>query len=178
MLVTMGTRTGLLLKTALLFTPGVVVTNVPYLQSPDQSVLDGGRAQRHVVVVLAAAAHNATLQALEYAKTLDADEIHAVHVELDPAVTETHLREWDAVHTGVPLEIVSAPYRRLGATLRDYVRPIARDPDAIVTIVLAEFVVRKWWHHILHNQNALDVKWTFLREPDVIVTSVPYRLEK
>jgi hypothetical protein len=44
-------------------------------------------------------------------------------------------------------------------------------------VILAEFVVSKWWHRLLHNQNAFDVKWIFLPEPDVVVTSVPYHLE-
>jgi hypothetical protein len=36
--------------------------------------------------------------------------------------------------------------------------------------------VSTWWHHLLHNQNGLELKWAFIREPGVIVTSVPYRL--
>jgi hypothetical protein len=177
-LVTMGTRTGLLLKLSLLFTPDVVVTNVPHLEGePRQEALDAGVPMRHVVVVLVAAAHNASLRALEYAKTLSADEVHAIHVELDPEMTEHHIEEWDRLNTGHRLEIVESPYRDLGQTVREYVRPIATDGQTIVTVVLPEFVVRRFWHHILHNQNAFDVKWTFLPEPDVIVTSVPYHLQ-
>ncbi len=177
-LVRRGTRTGFLLKFSLLFTPDVVVTNVPHVEgSTQQEALDKGSEIRHVVIVLVAAAHNASLLALEYAKTLSADELRAVHVVLDPEMTEYHEAEWEALDTGYPLQLLESPYRGLGQTLRDYVRPIAFDGDTIVTVVLPEFVVRRWWHHALHNQNAFDVKWTFLAEPDVIVTSVPYHLE-
>jgi amino acid transporter len=176
----LGTRTGLRLKTGLLFTPDVVVTNVPFIEGEleeHQDVLDTGGPMRHIVIVLVAAAHNATLRGIEYAKTLSADEIRAIHVVLDPEVSEHHEAEWEALNTGYPLEFVESPYRELQQPLVDYVRPLARDGRTIVTIVLPEFVVRKWWQHLLHNQNAFDVKRTFLTEPDVIVTSVPYHLE-
>jgi amino acid transporter len=175
-LIRVGTPRGLRIKTSLLFAPDVVVTDVPYFQSVHQHALGPGQQARHVVVLLVAAAHNATLQALEYAKTLDADEVHAVHVELDPEMTAHHCQEWDWLETGYEIRVVPSPYRRLGQTLRDYVRSITTDQDAIVTVVLAEFLVHKWWQHLLHNQNALDVKLTFLSEPNVVVTSVPYRL--
>lgn len=175
--VTLGTRTALVLKTALLLTPGVVVTNVPYIEGDEtQCALDQGPT-RHVVVLLVPAAHNAMLHALEYAKTLSADEVRAVHVALDPEVTDAHLEQWAALDTGLPLEIVESPYRRLGAAARDYVRTLTSQSDTIVTVILPEFVVGKWWQRFLHNQNAFDLKWVFLPEPDVIVTSVPYHLE-
>ena len=176
----LGTRTGLRLKTGLLFTPDVVVTDVPYIEGHlehHQDALDTGAQVRHVVILLVAAAHNATLQGLEYAKTLSAEEIRAVHVVLDPEFSDHHEAEWEALNTGYPLQFIDSPYRELSAPLREYVRPIARDGHTIVTIVLPEFVPRKWWHHVLHNQNAFDLKRTFLTEPDVIVTSVPYHLE-
>jgi hypothetical protein len=45
-----------------------------------------------------------------------------------------------------------------------------------VTLVIPELVVRKRWHRLLHNQTALTLKGTFLFEPSVVVSSVPYRL--
>lgn len=176
----LGTRTGIRLKTGLLFTPDVVVTDVPYIEGAiehQQDAFGSATALRHVVIVLVAAAHNATLRGLEYAKTLSADEVRAVHVVLDPEFSEHHEAEWEALNTGYPLEFVESPYRELSAPLRDYIRPIAQEGNTFVTIVLPEFVVKSWWHHLLHNQNAFDVKRTFLTEPDVIVTSVPYHLD-
>ncbi|MEX0875537.1 MAG: APC family permease [Actinomycetota bacterium] len=174
----MGSPTALRLKLSLLFTPDVVVTNVPYTEGiTSRESLDTGRVVRHVVIVLVAAAHNATLRALEYARTLSSDEIKAIHVILDPDMTDYHRHEWDALETGQPLEFLESPYRELSQTLRDYVRPIAADGETIVTIVLPEFVVKRWFHNVLHNQNAFEIKRMFLPEPDVIVTSVPYHLE-
>ncbi len=175
-LFTMGTRTGFLIKVSLLFTPDIVVTDVPYIESPEQIDLERRMPTRHVVVVLVPAAHNASLHAVEYAKTLTADEIHAVHVVLDPEASERHLSEWEQLNTGLPLELVESPYRWLGEPVLKYVRALD-DGNTIVTVVLAEFVVKRWWHRLLHNQNAFELKLMFLPEPDVIVTSVPYHLE-
>lgn len=175
-LVAFGTRSGLLLKIALLFTPDVVVTNVPYLVGGEQTALGGRTHPRHVVIVLVPAAHNATLHALAYAKTLDADEVRAVHVVLDPEFSDRHLEQWEALDTGLALEMLESPYRRLGTPIQQYVRSITDDGNTIVTIILAEFVVKKWWQRLLHNQNAFELKLLFLPEPDVIVTSVPYHL--
>jgi hypothetical protein len=49
-------------------------------------------------------------------------------------------------------------------------------PKTFVTLVIPEFVVRKWWHRLLHNHTALTLKGTFLFEPSVVVSAVPYRL--
>jgi amino acid transporter len=174
----LGTRTGLLLKLSLLFTPDVVVTNVPFIEGQEhvQDALDTGKPIRHIVIVTVSAAHNATLRGLEYAKTLDADEIRCVHVVLDPEMSDQHEAQWEALDTGYPLELIESPYRELATPLRDYVRPLARDGQTIVTVLLPEFVVKKFWHRFLHNQNAFELKRAFLTEPDVIVTSVPYHL--
>src|SRR5207248_1143806 len=102
---TVGTRTALLLKTTLMFTPDTVTTDVPYIEGAEQTALEPYRPVRHVVVVAVPAAHNATLHALQYAKTLAADEIRCVHVELDPEATEKHCREWEAIESGHSLEI-------------------------------------------------------------------------
>jgi hypothetical protein len=48
--------------------------------------------------------------------------------------------------------------------------------DTVVTVVLPEFVVNRWWQLVLHNQNALFVKRLFLFEDRVVLSSVPFVL--
>jgi hypothetical protein len=173
-----GTPTGLRLKVALLLTPGVVVTNVPFLGGETQTGLGPGTSVRHVALVLVPAAHNATLYAMEYAKTLAVDEIHALHVALDPEKSEEHAAAWEELGTGVPLELVGSPHRRLAAPVRRYIHRLRAEQPTLVTVLIPEFVVPKWWQRLLHNQNAFDLKWSLIPEPDVVVTSVPYHLEE
>jgi hypothetical protein len=61
--------------------------------------------------------------------------------------------------------------------LLDYIDEIQReDPSAYVTVILPEFVPRKLWQHLLHNQHALLIKGALLFKPNVVVTSVPFHL--
>jgi hypothetical protein len=46
----------------------------------------------------------------------------------------------------------------------------------VVTVFIPEYVVGKWWEHLLHNQSALRIKGRLLFEPGVMVTSVPWQL--
>jgi hypothetical protein len=46
----------------------------------------------------------------------------------------------------------------------------------VVTVVLPELVVARWWEHLLHNQTTLFMKRLLLFEPGVVVTSVPFHL--
>jgi hypothetical protein len=43
-------------------------------------------------------------------------------------------------------------------------------------VILPEFVPRRLWHHLLHNQHALLIKGALLFKPNIIVTSVPFHL--
>jgi amino acid transporter len=170
-------RRALLIKTALLFVPDVVVTDVPDVVGSVQVPLSEATQGRHEVVLLVSGVHNATLHALEYAKALDADEVRAVHVSLDERETDILQRDWEEWRPGLPLEVLASPYRDIEEPLLAYVRRLSGDGEAIVTIVLPEFIVKKWWHNALHNQTALTLKRMFIAEPNVVVTSVPYRLE-
>ena len=58
-------------------------------------------------------------------------------------------------------------------TLRSKRRDSPRD---VVTVFIPEYVVGRWWEHLLHNQSALRLKGRLLFEPGVMVTSVPWQL--
>ncbi|HJQ07395.1 MAG TPA: DNA-binding protein, partial [Nocardioides sp.] len=44
-------------------------------------------------------------------------------------------------------------------------------------VYIPEYVVGRWWEHLLHNQTALRLKGRLLFTPGVMVTSVPYQLQ-
>ena len=132
---------------------------------------------RHVAVVLVADTHNATARAMRYAFSLRADETRFVHVAVDEQKTRRVREEWQSLGAGAPLEILESPYRQISGPIHSWVRQVLEEhPRTFVTIVLPEFVVRRWWHRFLHNQTALTLKGAFLFEPSVVVSSVPYRL--
>jgi hypothetical protein len=54
----------------------------------------------------------------------------------------------------------------------------ARWEDDTVTVVIPEFLVDRWWQHLLHNQSALALKARLLYRPNTVVTSVPYHPDR
>jgi hypothetical protein len=133
-------------------------------------------AGRHVVIVPIGGLQRAVVKALRYARTLSAD-VRAVYVELDPAATEALRRQWREWGQGVDLIVLESPYRSLMEPLLDYIEELQEvEPAAYVTVILPEFVPRRLWQHLLHNQHALLIKGALLFKPNVVVTSVPYHL--
>ena len=62
--------------------------------------------------------------------------------------------------------------------LLEYIDAVQRErDDDLLTVILPEFVPRRWWHHLLHNQTALLLKGALLFRRDVVVADVPYHLD-
>ena len=85
--------------------------------------------------------------------------------------------QWFDSQMGIPLDIVEAPFRDLTGPMVDEVRRFTARPDTVVNVVIAEFLINKWRHLILHNMSALFIKRLFLFEERAVLTSVPFPLE-
>jgi hypothetical protein len=118
------------------------------------------------------------LPALEYAKTLSHD-CRALYVEIDPIETPLVRDRWEEFGLGVPLVILESPYRSLIQPVLKYLEEAKGErPDHIVTVVLPEFVPKKWWHKALHNQSGIFLKIALMLKRGVVFTNVRYYLEK
>jgi amino acid transporter len=131
----------------------------------------------NTVLVLVGDLHMGVVKALRYAQSLSPSP-KAVYVELDPSATARLEERWSKGGCGVPLVVLASPYRSMLRPLLDYVGRIReRDANSVVTIVIPEFVPRRWWQHLLHNQTALLVKGALLFRRGVVVVDVPFHLE-
>ena len=100
-------------------------------------------------------------------------------MDVDASATERVRADWDKWGGGTRLDILESPYRSLMEPLLEYIDQLQADhPNAYVTVILPEFVPARWWQHLLHNQNALLIKGALLFRPRVVVTSVPFHLER
>ncbi len=175
-----GHRTALLLKTSLLFEPGVVVTDVPLL--PEERPAAEAHAEhpvepeRSVVLVPVSAVHDATVRAVVYAKSLGAAEVEGLYFVSDPEEADAVVEAWHEREVDVPLTLVEAPFRDLGGPLLAEIRKYTDRGDTVVTVVLPELIPAHWWENLLHNQTAFYFKRLLLFEPNVVVTSVPFHL--
>jgi amino acid transporter len=167
------------LKVRLLTIPGIVVTDVPVLAEEGRPVGVDGRPlipERIVALVFVSSAHDATVRALNYARTLNAHEVRAVFLATDPEEVPQILDQWAERGIGVQLDVVEAPFRDLGPPLIEEVRRVTSEPGTVASVILPEVLVTRWWHRLLHNNRALFIKRVLLFETRVILSSVPYQL--
>ncbi len=138
----------------------------------------GPPPMQHTVLVLVGDLHRGVVQALQYARTLS-PSAKAVYVELDPERTQRLEEKWGKWGCGLPLVVLTSPYRSLLTPFQDYLEHLlARGENHVVTIIIPEFIPARWWQHLLHNQTALMIKGALLFKKNVIVTDVPYHLTR
>jgi amino acid transporter len=134
------------------------------------------RIARHRVIMPISGVHRGTLAALRYARSVS-DDVTAVFVSIDPAEAERVRRKWELWGEGVRLVILESPYRLLLEPLLGYIEEIAaqRQPNEAITVVVPQFVPRRWWHNLLHAQAAIMLRLFLLSRPQIVVTDVPYQ---
>jgi amino acid transporter len=169
-------RSSYSLKRRLLREPGIVITDVPVVDGIACADLGDERLSIEVILPVASVT-DPTMRALEYALSLPVDVVRAVHIVLGEAETKTIEAAWAAAGAPVALEIISSPYRDLGAPLLELVRATTARPGTICNVVMPEAVLLRRRHRILHNQRAFYLKRLLLFEKNTIVTSVPYQVE-
>jgi len=128
---------------------------------------------RTTVVIFVAQVNSLTARALALARALSPNDVRAVTISNDPVQTERLRATWTELGIKVPLEVVDSPYREFVKTAVAYVRSLHPSVEHTVTVVVPELVVEHWWEELLHNQDALRLKGSLLREPWVVVMSIP-----
>ncbi|MGH9027969.1 MAG: hypothetical protein ACRDWD_17940 [Acidimicrobiia bacterium] len=79
---------------------------------------------------------------------------------------------------GVPLVVIESPYRELTGPVLDWIDKLDRRwKNDVVTVVVPELVVHRWWEQLLHNQSALWLKARLLFRRGTVVTSVPCHVD-
>jgi hypothetical protein len=134
---------------------------------------------RNTVIVPISGIHRGVINALQYARSISPDGVKAVYVDFDEEATARLREKWEQWGSGVELVVLASPYRELTRPLLRYVGRLRRRGDQnFVTVVLPEFVPARWWQQLLHNQSSLLLKGSLLFKKGVVVTSVPYHLER
>ena len=129
-------------------------------------------------VVLVSRLHRPTIRALAYARATRPDSLTALTVAITPEEVRQLESEWDEHDIPVPLTLVDSPYRDItGSVLRFIARLHKEQPRDLIAVYIPEYVVGRWWEHLLHNQSALRLKARLLFQRGVMVISVPWQLE-
>lgn len=128
-------------------------------------------------LVLVSTLHAPTLRALAFARATRPASLRAVTVRTSTDATERLSAQWIERDIPVELTVLDSPFRDMTRPVLEHVRELLRDhPRDVVSVFIPEYVVSRWWEHVLHNQSALRLKARLLFEPGVMVTSVPWQL--
>ena len=137
------------------------------------------QALTHTVVVLVGTVHRPTITALTYAQSLRPERLVAISVAGDEDEAQRVQRQWAEQDIDIPLRVLSSPYRELtGPVMAELDRLAAEHPEDVMTVILPEFVLTKWWEQLLHNQSALMLKARLLFRRGTVVVSVPYHIDR
>ncbi|KEO81847.1 APC family permease [Tumebacillus flagellatus] len=134
----------------------------------------------NLVIIPVSSISQVVNESLSYAKSLTRPEnIICVYIGFDFETIHAFEEKWRRWNPGVRLVSIRSQYRSI-------LRPLFRFIDSaearvsegdFVTLLVPEFITRRWWHRILHNQTSLLIKAWALHSRDIIVISVPYRLK-
>ncbi|NLI92741.1 MAG: APC family permease [Peptococcaceae bacterium] len=114
---------------------------------------------------------------IDYAKTLSPD-IVAVHVGVDEEKVEKLKIKWQEYEPDIPLVVLASPYREIVNPLLGFIndQEAQTGQSELITVLIPEFVTRKWWQYFLHNQTGLVLKTILLLRKDIVVASVPVHI--
>ncbi|WP_040203563.1 APC family permease [Neobacillus jeddahensis] len=135
----------------------------------------------NVLVVPVAGMTNVVANSLNYAKSISADQILAVYVSFDREDEKKFEEKWMKWQPDVRLVTLHSHYRSIINPLTKFVDTVehkASESNYRVTVVIPQFIPKKGWHNILHNQSSLLIRSFLLYRRNVIVTTVPYHLKK
>lgn len=118
-----------------------------------------------------------TLHALGYARAFRSDRVEVITVAVEREETKALVAEWDSLGLDVALKVLDSPYREVTGPVTEYVRSVSRrGPRDVVNVVLADYVVGRWWENLLHNQTARWLRGRLTLIPGVVVIRVPWQL--
>jgi hypothetical protein len=115
------------------------------------------------------------IKGLNYALSLNG-EMEVYHVSTDKEATEKLVMQYRQLGIDVPLVIEEAPYRNVNDVLIAHVdqKHASLEKHEMLTVILPQFVIPKWWNNPLHNQTALLLKSSLYKRRNLAVVSIPY----
>lgn len=134
-----------------------------------------------MIIVPVAGMTHVIENSLNYAKSLNADQIIAVYVAFEREDEKLFEEKWKKWEPDVRLVTLHSYYRSIIQPLTKFIDTVehkASEADYRVTVLIPQFIPKKSWHNILHNQSSLLIRAYLLYRRNVIVTTVPYHLKK
>lgn len=132
------------------------------------------KVSNHIIVPIQTL-NKSFIKSLNYALAIG-DTIEVYHVSTNDEDTAKLQEKYNKLGTDIPLVIDHAPYRNVNETLLKYIdkRQAEFDSNETITIVMPQFVIRKWWHQTLHNQTSLFLRTAIMKRRNINIVTIPY----
>jgi amino acid transporter len=135
----------------------------------------------NVIIVPVAGMTHVVANSLNYAKSLSPDQIIAVYVSFEREDEKKFEEKWKMWEPDVRLVTLHSYYRSIIQPLTKFIDTVqykASESNYRVTVIIPQFIPKKGWHNILHNQSSLLIRAFLLYKRNVVITTVPYHLKK
>jgi amino acid transporter len=136
-------------------------------------------AHHVITIVLVSGVHRVVYNTISFAKSLDT-EVMALYVGFDEDSIEKMKAKWEEWGNPCRLVTLRGEYRSILGPLSRYLSKLETQqgkPDHI-HVIMPQFIPKKWWHNLLHNQSALLIRAWLFRHKDVVITTVPFHLRR
>lgn len=133
---------------------------------------------RNRVIVPISSVNRSSLRALKYAKTIS-DNITVFCVVIDEEAEKKIKEKYHALNTDIPIVIRYSPFRRVVDPLLKFIESTEYDYQQgdMITVILPQFAVKKWWHRILHNNTTYFIEKELLKHKHIVVSVMPLQLK-
>lgn len=135
----------------------------------------------NVIIIPVAGITTGVESALNYAKGLSPNQIIAVYVSFEREDEKKLEEKWKKWQPDIRIVTLFSHYRSIINPLTKFIDTVehkASESNYQVTVVIPQFIPKKGWHNILHNQSGLMIRTLLLFRRNVVITTVPYHLEK
>jgi amino acid transporter len=139
------------------------------------------KIEGNVIIVPVAGITHVVENSINYAKSLKPDQIIAVYVAFERDDEHKFEEKWKKWQPDIRLVTLHSHYRSIITPLTKFVDTVehkASESNYQVTVVIPQFITKKAWHNILHNQSSLLIRSFLLYRRNVIITTVPFHLKK
>ncbi len=135
----------------------------------------------NVIIVPVSGITHVVEHSLNYAQSLAADQIIAVYIPFEREDETAFEDKWNKWRPDIRLVTIHSHYRSVIHPLSKFIDTVQRkasESNYQVTVIIPQFIPKKGWHNVLHNQTSFMIRAHLLHRKDVIVTTVPYHLKK
>jgi hypothetical protein len=109
------------------------------------------------------------------------DQIIAVYVSFEREDEKVFEEKWKNWQPDVRLVTLQSYYRSIIHPLLKFIDTVehkASESNYRVTVLIPQFIPRKPWHNILHNQTSILIRAFLLSRKNLVVSTVPFHLRE